>query len=189
MAHPLMYLLGNTQERSFPLILVIGREPNYDDNLSEFRSMSGGVWVTAYTQLAKQYIGSSATARQLKELCFEKHSSPIVFTNAFPVGIKSSVNNKVELRDKLMSKIPRHIASIFSKSIIKRVKLVIQHGAEQTESSLLATQMIKEECLNKGITYCKTPFFYNANSYEIQSILKEQQVIINDIFSDYETNA
>jgi hypothetical protein len=49
--HPMIYLWGNTEEQSFPLILVIGREPNFDQpvgthvgkiDVEEFKSMSGG---------------------------------------------------------------------------------------------------------------------------------------------------
>lgn len=78
MSHPLMYVLGNTEEKNFPLILTIGREPNYDDvlgdfvgkiNIPEFTSMSGGVWVTAYTQFAKQYVGITGTSSYMKNLC------------------------------------------------------------------------------------------------------------------------
>lgn len=33
MSHPLMYVLGKTVEKNFPLILTIGREPSCDDAL------------------------------------------------------------------------------------------------------------------------------------------------------------
>lgn len=193
-----MYLLGKTEEENFPLILTIGREPNYDDVLSdsigkinkeEFSSMSGGVWVTAYTQFAKQYFDKSATSKQLKDICFEKNSSPIVFTNAFPYGIPHEIDNKVELREKLKSNIPEHIYNLFSKPIIERVELVVHHGSDNTETSALATKLIHEECNKKCIPYCSTPFFYNGNSIDIQESLKEKRDKIKEIFSEFVKNA
>ena len=91
--HPLMYVLGDTQEKRFPLILTIGREPNYDATLNdkigkidiaEFSSMSGGVWITAYTQFAKQYIGLNSSASDLKKICFEKKRVPNSFHKCIP---------------------------------------------------------------------------------------------------------
>jgi len=175
-----MYVLGNTKGCDFPLILTIGREPNYDEaldntigiiNKNEFDSLSGGVWVTAYTQIAKQYFGASGTSRMLKDLCFEKDVSPIVFSNAFPMAILNSVANKASVRENLMSLIPAHITNIFDNSISNRFRLVIQHGSDQSAPSLLAADLIQKECAKRKLPYFTTPFFYNGNSLGIQSAL------------------
>ena len=194
MSHPLMYVSGGTQEYEFPLILAIGREPNYDEDIDdavgiindeEFRSMSGGVWVTAYTQFAKQCFGNKATSRQLKNICFEKNASPIVFANAFPITIPNSVTNKAELRNKLIAGFPAHIAKIFNKPLSRRFGLVVQHGADKTEASALATELIVSECGKRGIPYCSSPFFYNGNSGKIQSALSEVAPVIQSIFAQF----
>lgn len=189
-----MYVLGDTENKDFPLILTIGREPNYDDvltdkigkiNIEEFSSMSGGVWVTAYTQFAKQFIGEIGSSGHLKKLCFEKNASPIVFTNAFPMGIQNNIQDKLSIREKLISLIPEHIDNLFSKEIIGRVKLVVHHGSDNSEPSLLAKSLIQEKCLELGIPYCSTAFFYNGNSASIQSSLKEVNSDIHKIFSHF----
>lgn len=194
MAHPLMYVLGKTQERDFPLILTIGREPNYDEpldnsigiiNREEFNSLSGGVWVTAYSQIAKQYYGAQGTSKILKEVCFENDASPIVFTNAYPMAIPNSVNDKTSLRKNLLSLIPPHIKNIFDNSISSRFSLVIQHGTDKSEASLLATNLIVNECLKRNLPYISTPFFYNGNSIEIQSKLREAKSEITKIVDEF----
>ena len=198
MSHPLMYLLGDTEKTEFPLILTVGREPNCDDILtdnigqidkSEFSSMPGGVWVTAYTQFAKQYIGEKGTSGFLKSICFEKDCSPIVFTNAFPMGIPQEVSDKASIRKKLVSSIPEHINNLFSKEIISRVKLVVHHGSDQSEASSLASKLIREKCTNIGIPYCSTAFFDNRNSAKIQNSLKVVRSEIQAIFIDFTENA
>jgi len=194
MSHPLMYVLGDTEKKGFPLVLTIGREPNYGDALtdeigkidaSEFSSMTGGVWVTAYTQYAKQYFGEKGSSGQLKKICFEKNSSPVVFTNSFPMGIPQEVSDKESIRARLIHLIPSHINNLFSKEIIARVKLVVHHGSDQSEASLLAKGLIQKKCSRIGVRYCSTAFFYNGNSAKIQSSLKEVRPEIQSIFNEF----
>ena len=194
MSHPLMYVLGDTEKKDFPLILTIGREPNYDDvlvdeiwklNNDQFASMSGGVWVTAYTQFAKQYIGEAGNSSYLKKICFEKNCSPIIFTNAFPIGISNEVQDKASIRSKLINIIPGHINNLFSKDIIKRVRLVVHHGSDNSEPSLLAKKNIQDKCEKLGITYCSTAFFYNGNSASIQLSLKAVRSEIQALFTSF----
>ena len=197
MSHPLIYVLGDTEIKGFPLILTIGREPNYDDVLTDtigimdakkFASMSGGVWVTAYTQFAKQYIGEKGNAVFLKELCFNKNSSPIIFSNAFPLGIPQEVSDKDSIRKKLAGLIPDHVNKIFSKDIIRMVKLVVHHGSDQSEVSKLARRHIEEKCYELGIPYCATDFFYNGNSRNIQNSLMDFEENIRLVFNEFLCN-
>lgn len=194
MSHPLMYVLGDTENKNFPLILTIGREPNYDDvivdkigliNLNEFRFMSGGVWVTAYTQIARQFIGKEATASQLKSMCLSKNCSPIVFTNAFPIGISNKIVDKDRIRVHHAKIISKHISLIFSKNLINRVKLVIHHGALNTPEGNIATQEIKKHCYERSIPYCTTAFFYNGNSKSIFKELTPYKEIIKNVFIQF----
>jgi len=189
-----MYVLGDTEKHQFPLILVVGREPNYDDELDDsigiinkehFKSMSGGVWVTAYTQVAKQCFGPTARAWQLKALCLDKNASPIAFTNAFPVAIPNAMANKAVLRSKVINRIPTHISGIFDNPVARRYALVIQHGADKTEASSVACAAIARECKKRDIPYFSTPFFYNGNSVHIQSCLREAAPIMQSILADF----
>ena len=194
MSHPLMYIVGDTEKKDFPLILTIGREPNYGDVLTddigiidvdEFSAMKGGVWVTAYTQFAKQYFGAQGSSGILKKLCFEKNSSPIVFTNAFPMGIPNETVDKKAIRAELIDRIPNHINNLFSKELIKRVKLVVQHGTDSSEPSTLATKLIEEKCSELNLAYCTTAFFYNGNSAKIQTSLETESSTIKAIFDEF----
>lgn len=180
MPHPLMYVLGITQQYNFPLILIIGREPNYDGPLDnsigiidnqQFKSMPGGAWVTAYTQIAKQYYGASGTSKKLKDACIKRNASPIVFSNAFPMGILNHIKEKASIRRKTASLIPSHVAKLFNSPLSGRFKLVIQHGTDESEASIHATEQIKNECMERNIPYFSTPFFYNGNSANIQKEL------------------
>lgn len=189
-----MYVLGNTQQYNFPLILIIGREPNYDGavdksigiiNIQEFRSMSGGVWVTAYTQIAKQYYGTSGTSKKLKDICIKRDASPIIFSNAFPMGILNHIKEKASIRRKIASLIPSHVAELFNSPLSGRFKLVIQHGTDESEASILATEQIKNECIKRNIPYFSTPFFYNGNSANIQEQLSNARPIIKSILADF----
>lgn len=200
MSHPLMYVLGKTQEdNKFPLILVIGREPNYDGQLDDsieimdnkkFGSMKSGVWITAYTQIAKQCLGDKATAGMLKKICFAKNGSPIVFSNALPTGIPHSVKNKQKIRNKLSEKdICDHIAKIFEypieNPIAGRFGLVIQYGAYGPGPLERAAELIKQECKRRSIPYCSSPFFWNGHSRKIQECLSKDRRIIQSILEKF----
>tara|TARA_A200000159_G_scaffold31990_1_gene28612 strand:+ start:7470 stop:8051 length:582 start_codon:yes stop_codon:yes gene_type:complete len=193
-----MYVIGETEKNDFPLILTIGREPNYGDvltdeigiiDVAEFSAMKGGVWVTAYTQFAKQYLGEQGSSGVLKNLCFQKNASPIVFTNAFPMGIPNEVSDKHAIRAELIDRIPAHVDNLFSKEIINRVKLVVQHGSDSSEPSKLASKLIKEKCSEQGIPYCSTAFFYNGNSAKIQSSLRAVCSNIKAIFDEFNNHS
>ena len=195
MSHPLMYVLGETQKFQFPLILVIGREPNCDgpceDSIgimcnSEFGSMKSGVWATAYTQIAKQCIGNKATAGLLKKICFAKNASPIVFSNALPIAILNRTKNKNEIRDACQEdNISRHISKIFGAVIASRYGLVVQHGACGSRKTQLAAKLIEKICKDINLPYCSSPFFYNGNSKKIQECLGEHRSIIRNIFEKF----
>lgn len=195
MSHPIIYALGSTEKESFPLILTVGREPNYDEELinvigqidiEEFSSMSGGVWVTAYTQIAKQYLGPEGNSGTLKSLCFKRKSSPILFSNAFPMAIPNEVSNKADIRKKLISQIPSHIDTLFSNHLINRVRLVIQHGVDSSEASIIDKEHIENRCRILGIKYVETPFFYNGNSSGIQNALVPVKPMIIEIMGEFE---
>lgn len=121
----------------------------------------------------------------LKDACFEKDASPIVFSNAYPMSILNSVTDKASVRKNLMSQIPSHIASIFHSSISNRFSLVIQHGSDSSKASLLATDLIKKECAKRNLPYFATPFFYNRNSIAIQSALSGARQDITRIVNNF----
>ena len=192
--HPLMFVWGTTVEQKHPLILTIGREPNYgakldnsikELNVGQFLSMSGGVWTTVYTQMAKQLCRTQGSASMLKMLCHKTNCSPILFSNAFPMGIPNDVQDKETIRKQWASEIPAHISYLFSLNLSERVRLVIHHGANNSEHSRLASRHIQEHCRRRGIPYVSSPFFHNRNSTKIQDALSPVNNIVRSVFSEF----
>ena len=48
MSHPLMYIVGDAEKKDFPLILTIGREPNYGDVLTDDIGIIDGLLLAEY---------------------------------------------------------------------------------------------------------------------------------------------
>ncbi|HEY9040787.1 MAG TPA: hypothetical protein VIN66_01270 [Rheinheimera sp.] len=193
--HPMIYLLGDTEQHSYPLILTIGREPNQDLeldnsighlNTAEFSKQRGGVFVTAYTQIAKQFIGDNTLISQFKGYCLENNASPILFANAYPKAIKNDVVNKVQLRAQLTAEeIRQHISNLFNCALAKRYALVIQHGVDNSTASQIAQQTVKQYCHELGIDYITSAYFYNGNSEKIQRDLSSVKSNINAIVAEF----
>lgn len=194
MSHPIIYALGETEAAKFPLILTIGREPNYDDvlvnvvgqiDVHEFGSQPGGAWVTAYSQIAKQHFGRQSGSGQLKALCFKRNASPILFANAFPVALPHKFTRKEEFRKQLTIQIPEHIDTLFSSALIDRVQLVIQHGVKSSEPHRVAQEHVRQHCGRRGIHYISTRFFCGQNSLHIQEVLAQVKPQIDEIMSAF----
>lgn len=193
--HPMIYLLGDTQLHSYPLILTIGREPNQDPeldnsigylNTAEFSAQRGGVFVTAYTQIAKQFIGDNTLISRFKGYCLENNASPLLFANAYPKAIRNEVVNKAQLRARLTAEeIRQHISNLFNCALAKRYALVIQHGVENSAASQMAQQTIQQYCNELGIDYITSAYFYNGNSEKIQRDLSPVKSKINAIISEF----
>ncbi len=192
MSHPLMYVLGDkTLAENFPLILIIGREPNCDEPLNdsvdlinpdEFRSMRSGVWIVAYSQIGRQ-LAPSQTGGQLKHRLLACNASPIAFTNMYPVGISSTRPRKQAARDAIpLVDIEAHMQRILQTPLMNRVKLVINHSGCISSNTMGALWRLKEHCLHNGIIYCDTPLFTNYNARAIQVVLAHQAPVIQDIF-------
>lgn len=138
-------------------------------------------------RLRNNTIGIEGLPRLLKNACFEKDASPIVFSNAYPVAIPNSVTDKTSIRKKLIPHIPSHIETIFENSLSSRFKLVIQHGSDESDTSLMATDLIKNECVKRNLPYFATSFFLNNHSVEIQRALRNARPDIPEIV-DYFLN-
>ena len=193
--HPMIYLLGDTELLSYPLILTIGREPNQDLELdnsigllcaAEFSMQRGGVFVTAYTQIAKQFTGDNTMISRFKGYCLQNNASPILFANAYPKAIKNEVVNKVQLRAQLTAEeIRQHISNLFNCPLAKRYALVIQHGVDNSAASQIAQQTVKQYCSELGISYITSAYFYNGNSEKIQRDLSSVKSNINAIVAEF----
>ena len=131
--HPIIVVYGETSKKRFPLILVIGREPNNDVNiinkvgLYDFeKSPYCGFWNTSYKIIGEI---NHFSIREYKHKCKAKKSSIICISNCMPKPILNEVKDKDRIRKKIsQEEIREHIDSIFSKDLIKRVKLIILAG-------------------------------------------------------------
>ena len=182
MTHPLMYVLGSkTESATFPLVMIIGREPNCDAPLDdsigrmcpkELRSMRSGVWVVAHSQIGRQLAPPCAGA-QLKRRLIDADASPLVFTNLYPRGLSAGTGGKQAKRDAISTAdIDAHMQRILSSPLMKRVKLVINYSSCASANTSSALQTLQNHCEDNGIGYCKTPFFFFTNAKMIEHELR-----------------
>jgi len=129
--HPSLSYFGDTRSQSFPLLLVIGREPNTSLPIDkciapyDFRDHypKGKFWDNAYGLLAEV---AGSTCKQLKRLCIKVNASPVIFANALPIGIENKVPDKRSGRRSVAQGAEGHITFIFFQDeLIDRVSMVI----------------------------------------------------------------
>ncbi|NCC36255.1 MAG: hypothetical protein EOM24_30230, partial [Chloroflexia bacterium] len=119
-SHPTLSVFGTTVLSTFPLILVVGREPNNNLPIApgigpyDFRlAPRCGFWNISYSAVARTL---DMSTRQLKALCVERCGSPIVYADALPISLPDHVTNKDKYRRKVIEDRPRleaHIRAIF----------------------------------------------------------------------------
>lgn len=177
--HPLISIFSETASRSFPLILVIGREPNTDLAISadvgpyDFRMYPNcGFWNISYKMVANE---ADLNTSDLKSLCIQRHSSPIVYTDALPIGLPNTVRDKNMCRSEiLVPPIKQHITNIFAHfALIARVQLVVLSGLDGSAFEC-SKKLISYECKERDIMCINIPFFHGVNNQRIQVALREQ---------------
>lgn len=189
--HPLISIFSETASRTFPLILVIGREPNTDLAISadvgpyDFRMYPYcGFWNISYKMVANE---ADLKTRDLKNLCIQHHSSPIAYTDALPIGLPYGVQDKNRYRNEIpKTEIKKHITNIFAHlAIIGRVQLVVLSGLHDSGFKC-SKNLISDECKARKIMCINVPFFYGVNSQLIQAALREQdQKLIRAIVEQF----
>jgi hypothetical protein len=176
--HPILTSFGVTKRRTFPLILVIGREANTDlpigkgDGPYDFRLFPrAGFWNNAYGLLAKS-VGRKCGG--LKDICERNESSPIIFGNCLPIGIKNEVTNKYPLRKAVSENEKReHVRRLFSLGeLVSRVEMVIMSGVKD-DVFLASREVVLSECRIQGKQIVQVPFFYGGNRKAIERELAE----------------
>ena len=91
MTHPAILAYGQTTQNEFPLIMIIGREPNNssmsDSSMGEYKFEDFPN--CAFWNLSFGLFGSynSKTTFQIKQAFQNAKASPIIFTDASPKGI------------------------------------------------------------------------------------------------------
>lgn len=184
--HGNLLVYKRTRDFTYPLILVIGREPNTERKVENFvenydfdLARRCGFWNSSYSLVARKT--HFKIARCLKEACREKESSPIIYADALPNGIPHNSQSKGDRRrETLPEDISRHVANIFShRKIIDRVSLVFLSGLDAPEFRVAVNainsriQDIQVAAITlKFFTSINAPAHVNAVSDENQKLLK-----------------
>ncbi len=189
--HPIILSFCDTARGQFPLILVIGREPNADQAVTneigryDFRcSPRCAFWNTSYSMLAR-VVGS--TTRGLKHRCIEHCGSPIIYADALPHCIRNDVVNKHASRLKISeTEVKEHVANVFShRQLINRVQLVVMSGLDDAVFRS-ARDAIGRRCEREHICAIHVPFFYGTNTTKIQAALTDDtSVKLKSIYNDF----
>ena len=182
---------GDTFSRTFPLILVIGREPNTNKQIVNclgaydfLKSPGCGFWNTSFGMVAR--IAGMRTW-QVKKKCKEVSASPILYADSLPKGILTTTKNKQLQRNNISTEeIQKHLAILFSFEAIKqRVRIIITSGLYSPTFDY-AKEEIKRHGQEHGISVCHVPFFYGTNAPKIQLALSEQdKICISNTWQDF----
>ena len=172
--HPLIVTYKATKDENFPLILLIGREPNnktkmgadvgyynFDYNKNTRRC---AFWNMAYKLVGKQ---ERLSVADFKNKCRRKRSSVICFTDSLPITIKSHVKSKKKLRQQISYEQKKtHVHRIFSNQIMKRVKIVFLSGLQLEEFSD-CVKLIHTACYKLKIPIQEIQFLFPTNYKKI----------------------
>ncbi len=194
MGHPLIQSYADTLAHTFPLILVIGREPNTDLPITaehgryDFRAYPNcGFWNIAYSTMARTV---QLTTGQFKQRCQDYDSAPIIFADALPIGLKQAISNKQTYRAMLPdAAVTQHIVRLFAyQPLIQRVRLVVTAGLYRPTFDIAITQ-IEAQCQQLAITYRHLPFFFGTNSPKIQATLTDgDRTAIHQIIEEFRSS-
>mgnify|MGYP001088093246 CR=1 FL=1 len=179
--HACLISYAETADRSFPLILVVGREPNEDLPPSEatgpydFRtSKNCAFWNVAYSLLGSVGTPPRSTA-QMK---------------ALPLTLRHAAKNKAAQRLAISdAAIERHVAAVFShRELIDRVRVIILSGLGPSfERSVAVYRRLAEA---RSVALAELPFFYPTNMPAIRERLgKELRNHLADVLSDFDHHA
>lgn len=191
--HASVLYFGATDQATFPLILVIGREPNtlpgsnqqmgthigpYDFRSSPLCSF----WNTSYGMVAREV---NLATWQLKQECIRRNGSPLVYADALPHCMANAVKNKWPNRGMVAHQDQgQHMARTLSShtQLIDRVELVIMAGIEHQMFTHARTS-IQSAFTTKGTPVIDLPFFFGSNSVKIQQALPQPiRTVIQSIY-------
>lgn len=177
MKHPALLYYDKTREQSFPLVLIIGREPNTKMEMGNHAGTydwreypRAGLWNMAYSLMAEA-VGLRGYV--LKRICVRCNGSPILIGNALPHGVESKVSNKKPQRMAVQPRASQHINAIFSfADLISRVELVVMSGLSG-EQFAASREAIVGQCRSRGLHLAVVPFLFGPNKARIKQALTE----------------
>lgn len=190
--HPLISVFGETTARMFPLILVIGREPNTHEQVSSnignynFRDYPHcGFWNSSYRMVART---ADMDTRTFKNACEQRNSSLILYADALPIGLPNAVQNKhLQRRNVSHEQIDTHVTTLFDchPSLTARIQCVILSGLYESAFGY-AQQRLRYECQVRGIAWIEMPFFHGVNSKHIEAgLTSEHRQMIRSLVAQF----
>ncbi len=182
--HPIISLYRDTKEGSFPLILIIGREPNDEMKMSdEVGEYNFDKKPVPFWNLPYDLLGSiiNKTRKEFQDICREKQSSPIAFADISSCPIRSASNDKQTIRKAFTTKdYIDHLRIIASKNVFKRVKLVVFSGLDYPNWAIKrfgdAVKEVSSEWREGGLTIFSARFFTWRYKKEVE---KSMQTVIS----------
>jgi hypothetical protein len=173
--HPLVSLYGETEKRAFPLVLVIGREPDDDAMMGhgvgqyKFPRKPVPFWDLAYSLVAES-IGKKGMV--LKKLCGERNSSPIAFADISTNPIPSKRIDKQVVRKTLTTAdFIAHLKEVESRPVFERVKLAVFSGLNHpvwAERKYGEAVSEIDSAWRSKVTTVRVRFFYGTNMEAIK---------------------
>lgn len=176
--HPALLTFRQTHAQDFPLIMIVGREPNSHEGAVhghgdyDFRregSRRCAFWNTSYG-VAAGTVGLTTAA--FKALCVGRDASPLVYTDALPITILNGVKDKRPFRLAVSDEAVReHIEHVFShEDIVRRVRLVIISGLKD-DSFVRSVAGYQAACGARRLPVVQVPFFFGNNTPAIRAEL------------------
>ncbi len=181
--HPALIAYGaKTLSQNFPLALVVGREPQVDEEVAagvgsyDFTAHPRcAFWNIAYRLMARSTGQPEFGTAAFKQECVQRKASPILFADALPIGL----SNRNDARAKHLQRsevsdeaADRHVKGIFELDIMKRVQLVILSG-HQAPQFQYATNAYREHLRKAGKPFIETAFLYPTNSRKIEAQIEQ----------------
>ena len=172
-----LLVFGNTDMQDFPLITIMGREPNNnlgrdhrigryaDAALQDQPWPSVSFWDKAYG-LIGNYSGLSAA--ELKRQCVHRECSPIVITDFSPVSLNGefSPNQKRKIRWSIpASDINEHLDQVLAHDMIfARSEMAILSGLEQCGYNSQSIRYLEERLDMLGVPRCHVTSLSSRNT-------------------------
>ncbi len=191
MTHPAILTYGQTVQKEFPLIMIIGREPNNstmsDSSFGEYKFEdfpNCAFWNQSFGLLATY---NSKKTFEVKQMFQRAKSSPIIFTDASPKGIPNKEVNKKQFRSLLTKDEFKHqVDTIFSnEKLISRVKLILLSGLTDI-SFLYFTTELTTRAMQHSIPTKEIPFLFGNNFPKIKNIITDKEIqILQSVFNEF----
>jgi hypothetical protein len=193
MTHPLILAFGSTYEKDFPLILIVGREPNNETvsdksfGYYDFRMFPR----CAFWNLSFKLFGSfnGLTTTEIKQEFVSRNTSPIIFTDASSKGVLNKVTSKHKVRNSLTEEdFNNQVDSIFAnEKLAIRIKLIILSGLSSNIYQDFKVRL-NHEALKRQIPTKEILFLFGTNYPKIEKELSDNEIdLMKSVFENYMT--